>query len=430
MIFVVGNFAFAGRLNCNSICALNVDNLQWTQLGQNMGGNIKDIAVNDTAITVVGDLMVDSTASGLAVLDNVNAASWQSLSNTNLSTIMYDGSSRYFVSGVNNNNQSYLGFWDGSSLSPINTGLGPTTQLQQVMVVPVSSSPSSDRYPANSNNLLLALGSLDVPTFGKCSAALFDGSTWYPYLLTSSANNTSGSIRGAFSTIPCCKFDANRKYLSVPAVILISIAISLGILFFCIALAFLFLFFKRRNHAKTYNDDPMNEWKPKYRPSSLLAMLDAANLNDLAVGSAATGAGAAMASSRDKEDTTTGFTTALDSTRGTQPGSMDIADNARLRNSSSLSSGVLPFNLMMANALRSNNNNEAASEDAPKIFYAKFPFEAKEFGELAFDAHTPIIVTDTTDNVWWMGYKDDGSNHPVSGLFPSNYVSKTKPSLS
>lgn len=433
-IFVAGNFSFAGLLNCNSICQLSSDSHQWSQMNQDIGGSIKDIAVQKNgALTVAGELTVGSVATGLAVLDNVNTGSWKTVSNVSMSSILNDNNGPLIVTGKATNNQTYLGSWDGNNLNPIDTKLGASSSIQQLSYVPVSSSPSNARYPANSNKLLLAMGHLDVPGFGNCSAALFDGTAWYPYLLTSSTNGGGGSIRGSFSNTPCCDFKSSRNYLSVPAVILVSIAISLGIIFLLIALAFLFLIFKRKKNVNRYQTDPMKEWKPKYRPNSLLAMLDAAHLNDsgiLTSGAVAAAGGAGVAgASRHNDDDTTGYTTALNDRNQ----SMDISDGysaSRLRNSSGLSAGMsmMPFSAMMAHALKSDANDQvAASEETPKIYYAKFPFEAKEFGELAFDAHAPIVVTDTTDNVWWMGYKDDGSNNPVSGLFPSNYVSRVKP---
>ena len=69
----------------------------------------------------------------------------------------------------------------------------------------------------------------------------------------------------------------------------------------------------------------------------------------------------------------------------------------------------MPFSALLAAALR-HNDEQPASEESPKVYYAKYPFEAKEVGELAFGANAPIVVTDMTDNVWWMGYIDDGKN--------------------
>jgi hypothetical protein len=61
-------------------------------------------------------------------------------------------------------------------------------------------------------------------------------------------------------------------------------------------------------------------------------------------------------------------------------------------------------------ALLQPDYNGPATEDRPQLYAAKYPFDAKEFGELGFDADESIVVTDTSDNVWWMGYKVDGKD--------------------
>ncbi|KAI9357209.1 cortical protein marker for cell polarity-domain-containing protein [Pilaira anomala] len=428
-ILVAGDFAFAGLLNCNSICALGSDSRQWRQLGDNIQGNIKDMSIYQDSITVVGDLQVAQTPTGLAVLEDFNADAWRASSQDILSTnsLVNDGRGQFIVSG-RSENQFYLGSWNGKELNKIDTNLGPSTEIIQLMYLPIQSSPSNARYPADSDTLLMAVGHLDLPDFGTASAALYDGSTWYPYLVTSTSNGTSGSIHTMFTLSECCTPKSVRRYLSVPAVILISIAISLAILFFLIALAFIYLFFKRRNNIK-YEPAPMQEWKPKHRPSSLLAMLDAAQLTDsafLSTTSAAAAAATAAAGSSSKQNHLA-YSSAVDG-GGRRGPSVDISDTARLRNSSGMSAAgaSIPFSALLAAALKSNETT-MASDASPKVYYAKFPFEAREFGELAFNAQTPIVVTDTSDDVWWMGYKDDGSGNPISGLFPSNYVSKAKP---
>lgn len=82
--------------------------------------------------------------------------------------------------------------------------------------------------------------------------------------------------------------------------------------------------------------------------------------------------------------------------------------------------GILSFESMVASAKA--NSSPIINDTHPKLFYAKYAFKAQEFGELSLDAGDTIVVTDTTDNVWWLGYKDGGLNKPLSGVFPSNYV--------
>ncbi|GAN09707.1 cellular morphogenesis protein [Mucor ambiguus] len=452
-VYVGGDFAFAGMLNCDGLCVLSLETRQWTQPNQGISGTINDMYIDDTTrlLTVVGNLTVNqNTPTSLASIDtSSNTATWTAAplneQYTSPSALLYDSDNQFLLTG-SKNNATWVAKWDGHSFSSMDTTLDASSAIHQLLWIPITSdsAASISRYPSDSDTMLMAVGHLVLPNLkSSCSAALFDGSTWHPYLLSATSTGSPGRISGMFTATACCNASyKTRRYLSVPAVILISIAISLGILFLLIACAFVYMFLKRRHQPPKYYADPMKEWRPKYRPTSLLAMLDAANLNgtDTAVatagGTTLAGAGA-MAAGNDKQADakTTGYSTALDDAHvPTHRGqtSMDMSEaaaaTARYRNSSGFSMGLgLPFSVLMANALRSNDTSSEATEDAPKVYYAKYPFDAKEFGELAFDAQTPIVVTDTSDNVWWMGYKDDGSGNPVSGLFPSNYVTKAKP---
>lgn len=446
-VYVGGDFSFAGMLNCDGLCVLSLETRQWTQPNQGISGTVNDMYMDEASrlLTVVGNLTVNqNTPTSLASIDtSSNTAAWTAApfneQYTSPSALLYDSDNKFLLTG-SKNNATWVAKWDGHSLVTMDTTLDASSVIDQLLWIPITSesAASVSRYPSDSDTMLMAVGHLVLPNLkSSYSAALFDGSTWHPYLLSATNTGSPGRIRGMFTTTACCNASyKTRRYLSVPAVILISIAISLGILFLLIACAFVYMFLKRRRHPPKYYADPMKEWRPKYRPTSLLAMLDAANLNgtDTAVPGDAALAGAA-GNDKQADAKTTGYSTALDDAHGpTHRGqtSMDMSEaaaaTARYRNSSGFSMGLgLPFSVLMANALRNNDTLSEATEDAPKVYYAKYPFDAKEFGELAFDAQTPIVVTDTSDNVWWMGYKDDGSGNPVSGLFPSNYVTKAKP---
>lgn len=449
-VYVGGQFSFAGMLNCDGICVLSLETRQWTQPNQGISGTVNDMYIDDTTrlLTVAGNLTVNQNIqTSLASIDTTsNTATWDAAplneQYTSPTALLYDSDKQFLITGKKND-ATYIAKWNGQDFSSIDTTLGASSVIHQMLWMPIASdsATSTSRYPSDSDTMLMAVGHLVLPNLkSSYSAALFDGSSWHPYLLSATSAGSPGRIDRMFTAAACCNASyKTRRYLSVPAVILISIAISLGILFLLIACAFMYMFLKRRNNPPKYYADPMKEWKPKYRPTSLLAMLDAANLNgtDTAVASGAGGAAALAAAGNEKQvDTkTTGYSTALDGANApTHRGqtSMDMSEaaaaTARYRNSSGFSMGLgLPFSVLMANALRSNDTSAEATEDSPKVYYAKYPFDAKEFGELAFDAQTPIVVTDTSDNVWWMGYKDDGSGNPVSGLFPSNYVTKAKP---
>ncbi|KAJ2721350.1 hypothetical protein GGI07_004020 [Coemansia sp. Benny D115] len=62
------------------------------------------------------------------------------------------------------------------------------------------------------------------------------------------------------------------------------------------------------------------------------------------------------------------------------------------------------------------------------VFYAKFTFSSRETGELGFRAGERVFVIDQSDEIWWMGIVDHGSDQPLEqGVFPATYVSSDPP---
>ncbi|KAG0340655.1 hypothetical protein BG000_011433 [Podila horticola] len=59
------------------------------------------------------------------------------------------------------------------------------------------------------------------------------------------------------------------------------------------------------------------------------------------------------------------------------------------------------------------------------IYYAKYPFRAREIGELGFKTGDRILVVDQSDDIWWMGVIQDATGQQLHGVFPSNYVGPT-----
>lgn len=63
------------------------------------------------------------------------------------------------------------------------------------------------------------------------------------------------------------------------------------------------------------------------------------------------------------------------------------------------------FRAIMQSAIVNNATRLIATEEYPHLYYAKFDFVAREEGELGFEKGDPIIVVDSSDDIWWTGYK-------------------------
>jgi hypothetical protein len=173
-------------------------------------------------------------------------------------------------------------------------------------------------------------------------------------------------------------FPFKIEHLSVAAVILISIGISVGILFVGSGAALGVMFAKHRNQPASYTQMPT--WNPR----------DAIGGGLLGIGGL--GAAAAAAASR----SVPGPSTIPEADLGT-PTPINAA---------TVAAGSLTFASLVAAAQA--NTSATINELHPKLFYAKYPFKAQEYGELNLNPGDSIVVTDTTDNIWWLGYKDNG----------------------
>ncbi|KAI8341825.1 cortical protein marker for cell polarity-domain-containing protein [Chlamydoabsidia padenii] len=459
-IYVGGNFAKAGSLDCPSVCEWDASIRQWNPVGQGLGGTVQGLSINGNKLTVIGSLTNQQQPIKLAQIDPSSASTWSSspassspsdpdLQKLTLTAVVDAPDNDVIVAGQTSEQppQTVLGILDSqqkftqlsSSASSSqqqqqqqgsSSFLLPGSTIQQLLFVPTSgNSANQPRYPPNTNTVLMAVGHMQLSKAGNVTVALYDGSSWSPYVLASQFDGQPGQANAVFHELDCCKASNIRHYLPVPAVILISIAISLGLLFLLVGMGLGWMFMKRRRQGVDY-PEPMPAWKPsgspggegmtdhevgssKWRPaSSIAAILDAAQLATL--GNAA---GLAIASSSSQQQP-----------RNKEESNMNDLGVGYGEDGAAIGGMTSPtatsFDQLKAMALLQPDYSGPATEDRPQLYAAKYPFDAKEFGELGFDADESIVVTDTSDNVWWMGYKDDGTGKPISGLFPSNYVSR------
>lgn len=95
---------------------------------------------------------------------------------------------------VVNPNGFFVGTLKDKTYNSLVSNLEQGTSISQLLIVPVTSA-LEERYPAGTQNMLLAVGTLNIQGFGNASAALYDGKIWNPYLLTTQLNGQPGSIQ-------------------------------------------------------------------------------------------------------------------------------------------------------------------------------------------------------------------------------------------
>ena len=201
-VYVAGSFDQAGSLSCPSICLFM--NGQWSRPGTGLSGNISALAWQGTTqLLAAGSLVVAGNATTLATYDTTTQQ-WLEVSGasavpgpvTALAAANSD-TSNYWVAGKSTNGTAFLMKYGGSSFQTVGDVLGSQTTIRGLSVLSLLQDHTQTTL-VDSDLSLLVTGQLNIPDFGNASAALFNGTTFTPFLL-SNAGNSPGSISQVFT---------------------------------------------------------------------------------------------------------------------------------------------------------------------------------------------------------------------------------------
>ena len=201
-IYVGGNFATAGSLGCPAVCVFR--NGAWNQPGNELGGSVSAFTwQGNDQLLAGGNLTISNNATTLATYDTsktqwkaVNAADNVPGPVTALGQADNDAS-KFWVAGKSANRSAFLMKYDGSQFRSIGDSLGKETTILGLSVLQLSKNhEDSDLVPGN--EVLLVTGQLNLPNFGNASAALFNGTTFAPFILSNSGNGP-GSLSSLVS---------------------------------------------------------------------------------------------------------------------------------------------------------------------------------------------------------------------------------------
>lgn len=257
-IYVAGHFQSAGGLGCPGICVFS--NGMWALPGTGFVGNVSKILwQGNDKLLVVGNLTVQKNQTSVASYDAI-AQTWSIPTNainvpgpiTALSPANGDGSS-YWVAGQSTNDGSaFLMLYDGSNYQmapPLGTG----STIKGLSVFTLTSGHDSNSFLDSSLSLLIT-GTLNLPSMGNVSGALFNGTGYTPFLLTNS-NGGPGSL-GVIVTEQNQNFNTHGGRLAIGFVVLIALAIALALIFLLILVGMLIE--RRRRAAEGYRPAPQN----------------------------------------------------------------------------------------------------------------------------------------------------------------------------
>jgi len=217
-VFIGGNFDSAGEFACPTLCVFDTTRSQWISPGAGLQGVISAMTwVDDTHLLIAGNLTANSTTtnvvrydSGARSFTSVDGASGLPGPVTALSAATQDGS-QYWIAGTDNGGAAYLQKFDGTNFAAAaNDVFGQGTVIRGLQVFSLTENhATSDLVPQN--EALLILGDLQINNFGAASAALYNGTTVNPFLLSTS-DNGGGSLAQAFVQFPSNFFEDNCKW--------------------------------------------------------------------------------------------------------------------------------------------------------------------------------------------------------------------------
>ena len=201
-VYVAGIFDAAGSFTCPSICVFQ--NGQWLRPGLGFGGSVSSLTWQGAnTLLVGGNLTVNSNVTSLATYD-ANKQVWtvfNGASNipgpvTALSPADSNANT-FWIAGTSSNPSTYLMKYDGSNFQSIGDTIGKESIIRGLSMLSVSQDHASNSL-VDTSMILLVTGQLSLPNFGDASAALFNGTTFTPFILSNSGNGP-GSLSQIFT---------------------------------------------------------------------------------------------------------------------------------------------------------------------------------------------------------------------------------------
>lgn len=203
-VYVGGDFTTAGSLPCPGVCVFSSTSSQWNRPGTTLSGTVNTMLFSGSNTLVVGGSLKLSGQSVFLATYNAKKSVWTTFNNaasipgpvTSLVPASSDNS-ELWIAGTATNGTDFIMKYDGTNWKAVDV-LGTGSKVQGLQAFSLTSNHgSSDLVPQD--QALLISGALVVPGFGTASSATFNGTTLQPFLLSTKASNTPGSIAQIFT---------------------------------------------------------------------------------------------------------------------------------------------------------------------------------------------------------------------------------------
>ncbi|KAJ5698348.1 hypothetical protein N7462_000353 [Penicillium macrosclerotiorum] len=242
VIFVGGKFDSAGSYPCSTVCALDSSQNSWTWPGSSISGTVLALSfASSNTLYAVGDITIGNNKTTVATL-NVKTETWTALSGASPANVpgtitafapAIEDDSNFWIGGTSSNGSAFLLNYDGSKFQSPGSLFSEGTTIRGMEILPLSKDHSSVSTLKNDQALLI-MGQLVIPDFGKASAALFNGTTVTPFILSSKYNGEPGSMSQLF-TENQNPYTTKSSHHSNGIVVLVAFCCALGCVFLIVA---------------------------------------------------------------------------------------------------------------------------------------------------------------------------------------------------
>lgn len=204
-VYVGGAFDTAGSLGCKSLCMFQASSGQWNSPGSALGGIVSSLTwASNNRLVVAGNLTVGGNSTAVATYEP-DSQKWTVLSVPQVPGVVTAFApatmdvSKWWAAGKNRDGSIFLGQYDGQDYHPINDAFTSTTTIRGLQVIGLTEQHQPSDVLDRDQSLLIT-GQIDLRDFGNASAVLYNGTTFTPFILTSTADGQSGSVSQLFSS--------------------------------------------------------------------------------------------------------------------------------------------------------------------------------------------------------------------------------------
>ncbi|PKY05038.1 hypothetical protein P168DRAFT_252089 [Aspergillus campestris IBT 28561] len=253
-IYFGGHFDKAGALPCPGVCYFDKTEDSWNRPGVSLEGSVLALKwVNKDTLMAVGDLQVDQKDTVVATY-TVKGQKWKAFDGASKSDIpgtvtAFSPASadvnKFWLAGEKDDGTSFLVNYDGTKFESAGDDIfDKGTTIRGLEIIPLKAGHEKADLLRNDQTLLVT-GQLMIPDFGHASAALYDGSSVTPFILSSKSDGKPGSMSQVFyeNKNP---YTSEGKHRSNGIVVLVSFCCALGCVFLIVIAGIIFNKIQRR----------------------------------------------------------------------------------------------------------------------------------------------------------------------------------------